>query len=407
MWIGILVRTHINIYISVQSYMMRERDRCPGGAMRAHRDYEVCSRERGPQRMYKRLYSRLAWWLTWCLSTFVIAVIRTGYRLPWRAAPPRRFSQRNHKGAYEHASFVSTAVADLVASGAAVRWTGPSPPHCVSPLNVAVQPTKLRLILDLRWVNKHLTHVKFKYEGIPRLPELLNPGDWMFSIDLKSGYHHVDIDRDYLTYLGFYWEGSYYVFRSLPFGLAEAPHTFTRLIKQLAQRWRAHGARLIPYVYDLLFIASSREEALQLREKVLADLQASGLHVNWEKSVLAPSQRIKFLGFMVDSTTMNLSLDAKRLAGLLGKMQRVIEAARAGQRGWSRPSPAHWLLCAPRSARPPVHLPRGCCYALPTSRRGRSRYGYRWPRQRKRNSGCHSWSSSTGTHSGYPSPTTS
>ena len=46
----------------------------------------------------------------------------------------------------------------------------------------------------------------------------------MFTFDLKSGYHHVDICPAQCKYLGFAWESDgvkhYYVFTVLPFGLA-------------------------------------------------------------------------------------------------------------------------------------------------------------------------------------------
>ena len=50
----------------------------------------------------------------------------------------------------------------------------------------------------------------------------------MFMFDLKSGSHHVDIQKEHWKYLGFAWgEGpntKYYVFCVLPFGLATAPY---------------------------------------------------------------------------------------------------------------------------------------------------------------------------------------
>ncbi|GJP50727.1 hypothetical protein CLOM_g9872, partial [Closterium sp. NIES-68] len=52
----------------------------------------------------------------------------------------------------------------------------------------------------LRKVNNYLDIPKFKYEG---LAELIRPGDWMFSIDLKSGYHHVEIHPSCWKFLGF------------------------------------------------------------------------------------------------------------------------------------------------------------------------------------------------------------
>ena len=61
----------------------------------------------------------------------------------------------------------------------------------------------------------------------------------MFSFDLKSAYHHVEISQEYQTYLGFSWKTSnsgdeiFYVFTVLPFGLSTAPYVFTKLLKPL------------------------------------------------------------------------------------------------------------------------------------------------------------------------------
>ena len=35
--------------------------------------------------------------------------------------------------------------------------------------------------------------------------KVLNPGDFMFSFDLKSGYHHVEIFPEHRQYLSFSW----------------------------------------------------------------------------------------------------------------------------------------------------------------------------------------------------------
>jgi len=247
--------------------------------------------------MLHRLRACYSWWAPWCDSSFVKSVIRGGYRLPWKTGPPLVCRLRNHKGALDNSEFVTGAVEELISTGAAMRWPPGSRPHCVCPLNVAVQPSKLRLILDLRHVNDSLTHVKFKYEGIPRLPELLMKGDWMFSVDLKSGYHHIDVDPAYWTFLGFEWQGQCYAFRSLPFGLAEAPYTFTMVIKQLAKRWRARGIRLIPYVNDLLFMASSLAEALRFRDTVLKDLADSRFPSELEEIRLGADPHSKVFGF--------------------------------------------------------------------------------------------------------------
>ena len=57
-------------------------------------------------------------------------------------------------------------------------------------------------------------------------------GALMFSFDLKSGYHHIEIFEGHQTYLGFSWKGAdsnltkFYVFTGLLFSLSSAPHIF-------------------------------------------------------------------------------------------------------------------------------------------------------------------------------------
>ena len=102
-------------------------------------------------------------------------------------------------------------------------------PKVVSPLTVSVQSNgKKRLILDSRLVNEYMNKVSVKYEDNMRTALIfLRKGGYAFKFDLKSGYHHVDICPEHVTYLGFSWEDkgvpSFYMFKQLPFGLSSAP----------------------------------------------------------------------------------------------------------------------------------------------------------------------------------------
>ncbi|CAI7844450.1 unnamed protein product [Closterium sp. NIES-54] len=155
---------------------------------------------------------------------------------------------------------------------------------CISPLNVVEQNDKCRLILDLRKVNANLIVPKFKYDGLSRVADLARVGDWMFSIDLKSGYHHIDIHPSFWNFLGFEFDKRTYAFRSLPFGLATTPFVFTQLIKQLARRWREQGIRFIPYVDEILFLCQSKAHTQAICQRVILDLKEAGLVINAKKS---------------------------------------------------------------------------------------------------------------------------
>ena len=67
----------------------------------------------------------------------------------------------------------------------------------------------------------------------------------MFSFDLKSGYHHIDIFPDHRKFLRFAWKidgvTRYFSFQVLPFGLSSAPYIFTKCIRPLVKHWRGKG----------------------------------------------------------------------------------------------------------------------------------------------------------------------
>ena len=79
-----------------------------------------------------------------------------------------------------------------------------SPPDIVNPLSVSVQSSgKKRLILDLRHINLHIYKQKFRCEDIHAIKNVFSKDFFVFSFDLKSGYHHVDIFPDHRKYLAF------------------------------------------------------------------------------------------------------------------------------------------------------------------------------------------------------------
>ena len=60
-----------------------------------------------------------------------------------------------------------------------------SPPHCVNPLSVA-EGKKLRLVLDMREVNRYLVKCNFRYEDLRGLKAVLyvlrsHSGNWQIN----------------------------------------------------------------------------------------------------------------------------------------------------------------------------------------------------------------------------------
>ena len=60
---------------------------------------------------------------------------------------------------------------------------------------------------------------------------MFSSGLLVFSFDLKSAYHHIDICEEHMKFLSFKWpsvdgEMKLYEFKVLPFGLTSAAYAF-------------------------------------------------------------------------------------------------------------------------------------------------------------------------------------
>ena len=154
----------------------------------------------------------------------VLSYIQNGYRVPLRFLPPSH-SQQNNNSTVIHKIFVDEAVQSLL-TNRCIRKVGGKPWVC-NPLSVVSNfKDKLRLVLNLRYVNQFLHVAKFKYEDLHVAALMFERDEYMFKFDLKSGYHHVNIYPEHQRYLGFRWDikgaPQFYVFTVLPFGLSTA-----------------------------------------------------------------------------------------------------------------------------------------------------------------------------------------
>ena len=115
-------------------------------------------------------------------------------------------------------------------------------------------------------------------------------------------------------------------YRSLPFGLASGPRLFTKLMKPVVAIIRRLGVKLIIYLDDILLMNQSREGLIKDRDSLLYLLHNLGWLINWNKSVLQPTQKLEFLGMEVDSTSMMVSLPRDKIEKITKKCQNVIQS---------------------------------------------------------------------------------
>ena len=132
--------------------------------------------------------------------------------------------------------FLNRAVGELQKEGY-VEEAKDTPVVC-SPLYVVTNGVgKKLLVVNLRHVNGFLWKQKFKYEDLRVAIMMFEKGERMFSFDLKSGYHHVDVAQHHQKYLGFEWGRVTFTLVVLPFGLSSTPYVFTKMMRPLVRLW--------------------------------------------------------------------------------------------------------------------------------------------------------------------------
>ena len=249
----------------------------------------------------------------------VIGVIENGYVLPLKSEPTA-YVQVNHISAKKNSSFVEESITALCAAGCVVEVA--QRPHICSPLSVVESGSgKKRLVINLRHLNRFLWKQKFKYEDLRVAMLLLEQGDYMFSFDLKSGYHHVDIAKEHWKYLGFAWGKQFYVFTVLPFGLSSACYIFTKMVRPLVKYWRAKGLRVIVYLDDGLCAVDGESNALVASQLVRSTLEQAGFVANVDKSIWTPTQRLQWLGFVIDLSKGQIEVPTEKVVALRSKLQ--------------------------------------------------------------------------------------
>ena len=113
-----------------------------------------------------RLKQNAAFW-QYGASALVVGIVTEGYHLPFLVEPAPS-SQGNHPSVLEHASFVDTAIAELLWARCVVQCSS-CPTVCSPLIVVANSHRKLRLVIDLRHINGFL---KFKYEGLSQVAQM-------------------------------------------------------------------------------------------------------------------------------------------------------------------------------------------------------------------------------------------
>jgi len=129
-----------------------------------------------------RLKAKLDYWHTIGANSFVIDIIKCGYRIPF-ISTPCKVHFPNNKSALDNASHVESAISELVGNHAVVEV--PFVPHVVNPLSVSIQSSgKKSLILDLRQLKRLILDLR-------HVNQFIVFGSTSLSAKIEGCYYHM------------------------------------------------------------------------------------------------------------------------------------------------------------------------------------------------------------------------
>jgi len=199
--------------------------------------------------------------------------------------------------------------------------------------NSVLDTTKYRPCIDLsRHVNHLIADSSVKLDDLSTAQELIEPNDFMTSLDLENQYFQIRLHPDMYQYMGFSVPDSdgspvFYVFKVMAYGCKPAVSVVTRLLRPIKAFLHSLGIKFTIYIDDGRISAATADQCSQHMTFALHVLRLAGWRIQWKKTVLAPTRRLLHLGFITDSTTMTYSITPEKWASVRLSLSSMLDLA--------------------------------------------------------------------------------
>ena len=247
-----------------------------------------------------------------------ILQIVSGVKLEFNnsVAPVQHSGRPSVFNSHQH-SIVNAEIAKLLAKGVIVPAAQETEEFIST---IFLRPKKdgtHRTILNLKACNEFIAYHHFKMDTLEAAVNMMRPGCFMASVDLKDAYYTVPIHPSHQKYLKFCFDSAFYKYTCLPNGLASAPRIFTKLLKPVYATLRSMGHLNSGYIDDSYLQGDNSKECHRNVIDTIMLFTKLGFHIHPEKSVFIPSQKLTFLGFVLDSIAMTVTPTGEKVQRIL------------------------------------------------------------------------------------------
>ena len=110
----------------------------------------------------------------------------------------------------------------------------------------------------------------------------------------------------------------------MPNGYSDAMRIFTKILKPVFGYLRKQGHLSAVFVDDSYLLADTEQECIKNINATVNILTMLGFTIHERKSVLTATQKIEFLGFLIDSRKMSISISGEKADHQILKIRKFL-----------------------------------------------------------------------------------
>ncbi|KAL4709763.1 hypothetical protein ACJJTC_004599 [Scirpophaga incertulas] len=164
-----------------------------------------------------------------------------------------------------------------------------------------------RMCVDFRKLNEITIKDIFPLPRIDDYIDRLGRNKYFSSLDMATGFHQIPLEGASIPLTGFVTPEGHYEYLKMPYGLANAPVVYQRIISKTLRKFIDSGNVLV-YIDDVLLLSMTPEQGLDLLREVLTALTNAGFSINLRKCSFLVTE-IEYLGRTISEGQVRPSHD--------------------------------------------------------------------------------------------------
>lgn len=181
-----------------------------------------------------------------------------------------------------------------------------------------------------------------QYQTLQDAVDMCDHNYYMAKIDLSEAYRSVKIHPSNYKYTGLCWQFSgeskktYMYDARLSFGCRRSPYVFNELTQAVVRMMAKKGfPNVVAFLDDFIVVEPTYARCDAAMRALMLLLRSLGFAINYSK-VISPSQRLTFLGIVLDTKAMTLELPSEKLDELKGNLEEMFNRRRVTKKDLQR-----------------------------------------------------------------------